>query len=476
MTSDRTSTVICWLRSPRATALQTRATSWTCDLRRRSSSTAFIPLSRAAVSSGPFFATTDGEPGDSVVENRAILEIMPVSVTRPLHVGQSMYSAKAATGAEVGPVSGPPNELLWQNSGTLGSSMDMEVRDDLELLLVGVEDASVLGVGGAVYGGKLRANGFWAGRAAGMRRCDDPVRRSNILPSETRMESVCQLHGPLYFGSCPPGVVPSKARKREVRYDLNGSSAMTDGAIVDEKWFVDKTEVGGQVPPDHDVMCSPPSHSPRRRPRLRSPPPTLHPYCLFTFTRVCIPDAPTIVQFSAKFHSKSKNARALSTLTGASLPLRKIPSSHALLQCEASLLSLSVHVGPCSCLYACEQLPSHCRLSDWVSHKPISDPRYRSAEPQTEIARLLLTTVVNVLLPFQYTLIQAESTLLCYSVFLQASMLSVHCAYGLVTMRVPAPGVARHVHAPTVGATRSTHCSSLAQIEIGNKHASLSPS
>lgn len=96
------------------------------------------------------------------------------------------------------------------------------------------------------------------------------------------------------------------------------------------------------------------------------------------------------------------------------------------------------------------------------SHKPISDPRYRSAEPQTEIARLLLTTVVNALLPFQHTLIQAESTLLCYSVFLQASMLSVHCAYGLVTMRVPAPGVARHVHALTVGATRSRHCSSLA--------------
>ena len=100
MTTPWTGTVIFWERSPRATALQTRATSWTWALRRRSSSTALIPLSKAAVARGPPGGTTRGEPPDEEDLKANIFETVMPSLTALPHSGHETRSPCEVGGAE----------------------------------------------------------------------------------------------------------------------------------------------------------------------------------------------------------------------------------------------------------------------------------------------------------------------------------------------------------------------------------------
>ena len=98
ITTPCTGTVIFCDKSPRATALQTRATSWTWVFKSLSSSTALMPLSNAAAARGPG-GTTRGEE-TSPEDMFTILEIVAVSVMILPQPGHDTWSAWVEGGAE----------------------------------------------------------------------------------------------------------------------------------------------------------------------------------------------------------------------------------------------------------------------------------------------------------------------------------------------------------------------------------------
>ena len=73
ITTPCTGTVIFCDKSPRATALQTRATSWTWVFKSLSSSTALMPLSNAAAARGPGGTTSGEAAGDPASIGVAVL-------------------------------------------------------------------------------------------------------------------------------------------------------------------------------------------------------------------------------------------------------------------------------------------------------------------------------------------------------------------------------------------------------------------
>ena len=105
MTTPCTGTVIFCDKSPRATALHTRATSCTWVLSSLSSSTALIPLSNAAAARGPG-GTTRGDETSPVVMF-TILEIVVVSVMILPQPGQETWSVWTEGGAEAAMVAAP---------------------------------------------------------------------------------------------------------------------------------------------------------------------------------------------------------------------------------------------------------------------------------------------------------------------------------------------------------------------------------